>query len=168
MEIVPFIGLGIVLVLLPLALCVGLLFLILRKVKYGQYISSALALGSAFLVITAIWPMNSFYVDEFENNSGIAIKVKNVLYKDSSYPDMHGDYFSLAVFKVKSVDLLKLKSDLVESELDVCKTPRLVVEFLNGSDEQARCWSINRNVDEWFDFYYYKNTGILYYRFNQT
>jgi hypothetical protein len=168
MEILPFIGLGIILALLPLALCGGILFLVWTKVKYGEYISSALALGLVFVVITAIWPMESFYVDEFENNSGMSIEIKSVLYKDSSYPDMHGDYFSLAVFEVDSLDLLKLKSDLIESESDTCETPRLVVEFLNDSNEQARCWSINRNVDEWFNFFYYKNTGIVYYRFNQT
>ncbi|PTB85698.1 hypothetical protein C9940_05185, partial [Pseudidiomarina aestuarii] len=73
MELIPYIGLGLVVLILPLAIFSGILFLIWKKVPFGKYVSALLLVGFLFVVVTAIWPMDSFYKDELQNNAGLRL-----------------------------------------------------------------------------------------------
>ncbi|HCC82942.1 MULTISPECIES: hypothetical protein [unclassified Methylophaga] len=167
MELIPYIGLGLVVLILPLAIFSGILFLIWKKVPFGKYVSALLLVGFLFVVVTAIWPMDSFYKDELQNNAGLRLDDGyEVLAKSSSYPDMHGDYYSEAVFRVSELDLSTLTGDV--APIGQCVVPRMAEPFLPSQKGAIKCWGANRNIDEWFQLIYFPDSGILYYRFDQT
>ena len=121
----------------------------------------------SFFIVTALWPMNSFYVSEFETNSNVSLgKTFKVLVKKSSYPDFHGDYYSKAVFKIKNLDLSELAEDL--EEIDECNIPNLVKPYLDRDNSSPKCWEVNRDFDERFNVTYFEKANLLYYEFNQT
>ncbi|WP_369857857.1 hypothetical protein [Candidatus Thalassolituus haligoni] len=167
MELIPYIGLGLIVLILPLAILSGILLLIWKKVPFGKYVSSLLLVGFLFVVVTAIWPMDSFYKDELQNNAGLRVDDGyEVLAKSSSYPDMHGDYYSEAVFRVSELDLSTLAGDV--APIEQCVVPRMTKPFLPSQNGVIKCWGANRNIDEWFRLTYFPDSGILYYRFDQT
>ncbi|MBX3165689.1 MAG: hypothetical protein KF900_14525 [Bacteroidetes bacterium] len=58
-----------------------------------------------FQTYTAFYPTDSFYKDEFENNTGLKFpKSGDIIAKDASYPDTHGDYSATVLFKVNQED----------------------------------------------------------------
>lgn len=76
---------------------------------------------SLYTAYTAVYPTDSFYYDEFEYVTNRKIpKSAKIRFKDSSYPDIHGDYFSKSIFELSPQDynklLLELKSDRNLSE----------------------------------------------------
>lgn len=167
MELIPHIGLGIIVLIIPSAIFIGLLIVIWKRVPLGKYLSALLLAGFVFLVVTAIWPMDSFYVDELQNNSGLRVADGyEVLAKNSSYPDMHGDYYSEAIFRVTELNFLTMLNDVVP--IKKCTTPKIVEPFLSSDEGAIKCWSANRNIDEWFKLTYFPESEILYYRFDQT
>ena len=111
--------------------------------------------------------MDSFYKDELQNNAGLRVDDGyEVLAKSSSYPDMHGDYYSEAVFRVSELDLSTLAGDV--APIEQCVVPRMTKPFLPSQNGVIKCWGANRNIDEWFRLTYFPDSGILYYRFDQT
>lgn len=156
-----------VFVLLVIAV-IGLFFLAIWKTpKVGRLISVCLIGGIIFFIITGIWPSDSFYINEFEINSKVSLdKNFKILEKESSYPDMHGDYYSKAIFKVSNLDLSNLAVDLKKN--NECDIPELAKPYLNKGVGSISCWAVNRNTDEWFNLIYSEKIGILYYEFNQT
>ena len=167
MELIPYIGLGLILILLPLAILIGILILIWKKVPFGKYASLVLVIGVVFVIVTAIWPMDSFYIDELKNNTNLEVSGKyEVLSKNSSYPDMHGDYYSEAVLRVTEIDFSSLASDV--KPIEKCSVPSIAEPFLPVDYGVVKCWGSNRNIDEWFRLFYFPDSGVLYFRFDQT
>ena len=139
----------------------------MKTLKIKSLFGIALLGLFTFFIITAIWPMNSFYVDEFESNSNVSLGENfKVLVKESSYPGFHGDYYSKAVFRINDLDFSNLSTDL--EEILKCDIPNLVKPYLSKGNSFAKCWSVNRNLDEWFNLTYFEKSGILYFEFNQT
>lgn len=167
MELISYIGFGLLIIMLPLAILIGMLILIWKKDPYGKYVSLALGIGVIFVIVTAIWPMDSFYLDELRNNSNLEVSGKyEVLSKNSSYPDMHGDYYSEAVLRVTDMDFSSLSGDL--KPIEKCTVPSIAEPFLPADYGSVKCWASNRNIDEWFSLIYFPDRGILYFRFDQT
>jgi hypothetical protein len=167
MELIPYIGLGLIVLIISLAIFIGILILVWKKAPFGKYVSALLLVGSVFVVVTAIWPMNSFYLDELQDNAGLRLSGGyEVLAKSSSYPDMHGDYYSEAIFRVAELDISSLSSDVLPIER--CTVPRIAEPYLTSYKGAIKCWGASRNTDEWFRLTYFPDSGILYYRFDQT
>jgi len=167
MELILYIGLGLLAIVLPLAILIGILILIYKKFPYGKHVALVLGTGVLYGIVTAIWPTDSFYLDELQSNSNLKLLGKyKVLSKNSSFPDIHGDYYSEAVLRVTDIDLSSLASDL--KAIDKCTTPSMVKPFLLENSGAAKCWTSNRDIDKWFKLTYFPSIGLLHFRFNQT
>jgi len=69
-------------------------------------------------MLIAIFPKESFYVEEFEKNTGHPFpKSGKFLLKDASYPDIHGDYIARAVVQLSETDYLNLQNSFVNDTL---------------------------------------------------
>ncbi len=88
----------------------------LTKSRFKKYalIFPVVIVGSLiFFIYTAFYPTDSFYEDEFEYNTGIKLPPSaDILDKDASYPDQHGDYWSAAIIQLNESDYSKLKTEL--------------------------------------------------------
>ncbi len=97
-------------------------------------------LFASYHVYIAFYPSDSFYVDEFESNTKITFpKSGNIIIKGASYPDIHGDYSSSAIFSVDENDfhsiLNKIKASK-EFQLDNC-------DFSFGMEIRSKSSSFN-------------------------
>jgi hypothetical protein len=91
-----------VITLIPSALA----YLICRWLTKKGYkkIGLVVLLSVVFLTIyssyTTFYPTDSFYEDEFEYNTTLNVpKSIDIIAKDASYPDTHGDYSAIAIFR---------------------------------------------------------------------
>jgi len=94
------------LIFLIIIIPVGLTYLVYRwltKKGYkiiGLTILATISIWSIYSFYTAFYPTDSFYEDEFKNNTGLDFpKSGDFLTKDASYPDIHGDYSATALFR---------------------------------------------------------------------
>lgn len=107
-------------------LLIGIPFLlsywIYRFIKRKQYNSKHrliallpfIAVG--YFVFDAIYPSEGFYRVDFKEVTGIElISTAYFHHKDASYPDMHGDYTSVAIVEVGSFFYEKLSGHLLEN-----------------------------------------------------
>ncbi|MGB6092300.1 MAG: hypothetical protein WBF83_00900 [Moheibacter sp.] len=98
-------------VLLLISIPIGIAYLIFRFLskkgykKIGLIVLFSVIGGMIYIIYTAIYPTDSFYKDEFENFTEIEFpKSAKIIWKDSSYPDIHGDYQSGMIFIADSAD----------------------------------------------------------------
>jgi hypothetical protein len=110
---------GIVLILALISLPTVTAFFINRwltkkGVKYIGIILLVVApLWTIYEAYTAIYPTDSFYLDEFkEVTLREAPKTAEVIKKKASYPDFHGDYCSSALIKLSRHDYTNLLNEL--------------------------------------------------------
>ena len=61
---------------------------------------------------TAVFPNDSFYYEEFEYVTNRKIPGSEIKFKDSDYPDFHGDYSSKSIIELSQADFDKLLKDL--------------------------------------------------------
>ncbi|MGQ0698035.1 MAG: hypothetical protein ACT4PZ_07305 [Panacagrimonas sp.] len=79
----------------------------------GKLVSSALFVGIAFAICTAIFPADLFYKNEFVQITGQEFPASGkYIFKEASYPDFHGDYMSCAVIEVSEDDFKRLRSEM--------------------------------------------------------
>jgi energy-coupling factor transporter transmembrane protein EcfT len=70
-------------------------------------------LWTVYSVYTAIYPTDSFYLEEFkEVTLRKAPKTAKVISKTASYPDFHGDYCSASLIKLSKNDYIDLIKEL--------------------------------------------------------
>ena len=126
--------------------------------KIGNAIAIAAVVGTFYLVYTAIFPPASFYEDEFEQNTGVELpKSAKFLAKDSWYPDLHGDYWSVAVVELSTEDFAQLKQQLSEEskmQIDTSKYGIGITTDFDDLTSQFDMNSINLTLvsrqSEWF------------------
>lgn len=94
---------------------VGLAYLVFRWLRLRGYkiigivIMVAVTIWSVYSSYTAFYPTDGFYEDEFEIYTGLDFPASgNILTKDASYPDLHGDYSATAIFKTDKNDFNKI------------------------------------------------------------
>ncbi|MBW7870721.1 MAG: hypothetical protein H3C39_06630 [Flavobacteriia bacterium] len=97
--------------LLLILVPIGIAYLIFRFLskkgykKIGLIVLFSVIVGMIYIIYTAIYPTDSFYKDEFENFTEIEFpKSAKIVWKDSSYPDIHGDYQAGMIFIADSAD----------------------------------------------------------------
>ncbi|MFN0187505.1 MAG: hypothetical protein ACKVQV_02255 [Bacteroidia bacterium] len=97
--------------LLITLILIGLAYLVSRWLtkkgykKTGITILTTVTISIVYFSYTAFYPTDSFYEDEFEDNTGLDFPLTgNILFKNASYPDQHGDYSATALFKVSKKD----------------------------------------------------------------
>ena len=117
--------------------------MILVVVGYGAYVS--------------LVPRDSFYKEDFEKFSGVQFPASGkIIKKYASYPDLQGEYISVALIKLSSADYQKLKDELNRtsgSVIDTAGYPFLehTFRFLgdsikSGSRNFAVIYRINKSV----------------------
>jgi hypothetical protein len=68
---------------------------------------------TVYLVYTAFFPRNSYYLDEFkEVTLRQAPKTAKIIRKSASYPDFHGDYCSASIIRLTREDYIDLLIEL--------------------------------------------------------
>ena len=148
---------------------IGITWLItycLRKIpKVGDLLSGLFVLFIVFRIVTAVWPRNSFYIDDFEYFTKLDLpEAVEVLYKSSSFPDMHGDYFSEALFRVKNLNVENMPANIEESSQ--CSVPVTVEAHIALDSQGVQCWFVdNLDGDKHFEFLYFPTTDLLYFSF---
>jgi len=77
------------------------------------YLVTASVCISIYEAYTAVYPGDDFYFDEFKYVAGKDIPQSAIIkFKDSSYPDFHGDYFSKSIIELSGADYNKLLNEL--------------------------------------------------------
>lgn len=83
----------------------------------------------AYNIYFAIYPGESFYVDEFKNAASWNLpKTTHFLKKEASYPDFHGKYGTAFLIEVSKEDFNNLESELLSEK-------RFKKGVLHGSPE---------------------------------
>jgi len=85
----------------------------LSKKYLIPFISIFLIIFSLYQSITAVYPNDSFYFDEFKYVTKREIpKSAKIKFKESSYPDFHGDYSSKSIIELSERDFNQLLKEL--------------------------------------------------------
>lgn len=95
-----------------------------RKENILRFLSVALfaitnisAAAALFEVYTAIYPLESFYKEEFKKVTGLDFPASGrFLFKDASYPSWQGDYESCAIIEVSREDYVMLRSKMQKQQ----------------------------------------------------
>ena len=103
-----------------------------------------------WIIFTAIYPRSPYYKKQFENATNIEFpKNANFLTKASSYPDIHGDYYSFQIVKTEKSFLDTLENHMQKSDF----TKGNVQEFKHKL--QTELEKINLSNSN-FESYYFK------------
>lgn len=92
----------------------------LRKTKFK--LISIICLISApiftlYVVYRAIYPDDDFFLEEYKTVTLInAPKSAVILKKTATYPDFHGDYISVSMFRLSKSEYLKLYNTLIKDK----------------------------------------------------
>jgi len=119
---------------------------------------------SMYQTYFALYPHDSFYVDEFEENTGLALPSSAVIVeKDSSYPDTHGDYWAAAAIELSPVEFANLNKAVQASsafKLDTANRIGVTSEYrITFSDDRFKAVSLTYgNINkEWFKVAFLKD-----------
>ena len=139
-----------------------------RKTKFKKYalIIPWFILGTLiFIIYTAFYPNDSFYLEDFELNTNIKLpKTAKILDKDASYPDQFGDYWSSAIIELNEDEYLNLQLELSKSEnfaidtttqkIGITKDYSKLTE--NISENEIKIVYYNKN-EQWFKVAFLKD-----------
>ena len=85
-----------------------------KKGPYARVTVVALSGFVGYQVAIAAFPRDSFYREEFQYRTGIAMPSSaKIVFKKASYPDFHGDYASEMLFEVSPSDFAWLERTLL-------------------------------------------------------
>jgi hypothetical protein len=139
-----------------------------RKGRIGRFAVIGLLAYIFISTYLAFYPSDSFYKSEFERVTDIKFPSSGVfIEKRSSYPDIHGDYSSCALFTVSPEDFEYIKSKIVAtfeaetgSEPNPCtshdkwqnKPPSYLYSLKNESEGENREWGLLKGNRIYFSF----------------
>lgn len=90
-----------ILAVLLILVLVAMTFVLHKLWKWhvvGKAIVLSFSAFTFFHIWTAIWPTDSWYLEDFETRTSIQLSENvKVLYKRATFPDFQGDYFSTAI-----------------------------------------------------------------------
>ena len=118
--------------LIPVGLAY-LVFLWLTKKGYkkiGLAILATVTIWTVYSSYTAFYPTDSFYEDEFEYNIGLDFPTSgDILTKDASYPDLHGDYSATVLFKTDKNDFNKILTTNEFKKINNINSSRYLISY---------------------------------------
>ena len=133
--------------------------IILVIVGYGAYVS--------------LVPRDSFYKEDFEKYSGMTFPPSgSILKKYATYPDLKGEYISVALIRLSTADYQTLKEELNRSrslEVDTTQYPFLgnTFKFLGDSSQRAnKNFAIVYRINKAVIGFYKDGTTILFEKRN--
>ncbi len=170
----------------------GLLYLIYlpfkkRLIKSGKLtnqksrIINRLYIGLIVLIAifstwTAFFPLNGFYKEEFENNTGLEFPESGkIRAKDSEYPNFQGDYWAAAIFEVNDTDYKSLKNKLLNDENFQVDTtnkkigiPREFDNLILDIDKEEIEIVLSNKTKEWFKVAFLKDGKTIIFERSST
>lgn len=157
------------LVILVAVLLAFVLYKLWRWHAVGKAIALSFCTVAFFNIWTAIWPQSSWYIEEFERETNIQLSENvKVLYKDSVFPDPHGDYYSQAAFQLKDAEFDSVLGEIQFSLTQVeCSDDRfyLISGLIDSSPDS--CWyMLRKNPTETFELIVFDETKIIEFEFN--
>jgi hypothetical protein len=156
-------------VLAMAAIVGGALYWIWKKGRIGKIGSVAIAVWIGFHVVTAIWPLDSFYLEEYSYRSGLSpLQAAIVLDKFATYPDFHGDYYSEALIQLEKNEYQRLKSEAPLVLSEECYVPKMASSKLGGEIVPIGCWSYEEENDKYFYLVVFSDEKSIYFQFSQT
>jgi hypothetical protein len=135
---------------------IGLAYLVFRwltKIGYkiiGLTILATVTIWTIYSTYTAFYPTDDFYEEEFEYNTGLDFPTSgDILTKNASYPDLHGDYSATALFKTDSKDFKKILTAIQKDskfQLDTIPYKFNLANFDKTIKETSfnKCFTLNR------------------------
>lgn len=102
-----------ILVLIPTIISINIYKWLAKKgyKKIGIGVISIIVFWTVYSVYTAFFPTKQFFISEFETKTKIDFPDSGIIVlKESSYPDLHGDYTVKILFKSDSIDFNKILS----------------------------------------------------------
>jgi hypothetical protein len=158
----------ITLLIFSLLLVMTLSYWLWRKGRIGRLAVIALLSYISINSYLAFYPSDSFYKSEFERTTNFKFPSSGVfIEKQSSYPDIHGDYSSCALFTVSPKDYEYIKSKIVTNldaetgrEPNPCaahnkwknKLPRYSYSLTHESEDERREWGLLIGNKVYFSF----------------
>ncbi len=118
--------------------------------KIGLAFLATVTIWTVYSFYTAFYPTDSFYEDEFEFNTGLDLPTTgDILTKDASYPDLHGDYSATARFKTDSKDFKNILTSIQKDskfKLDTIPFKSNLANFDAIVKETSfnKCFTLNR------------------------
>jgi len=111
-----------------------------------------------YIVFRGFYPEDSFFKEEFERNSGINFPSSgDIIEKEATYPDFHGDYQAYAIMEVDENEYWKLESKFLKSPLFKVYSKNQDIRFTLNFRDLTNTY--NENETE-IAFYY--NQGIWF------
>jgi len=161
-------------ILVPMALLCALSWWVFHKGRIGKFLVVAAWIGLAYLLITAIWPLEGFYRSEFEGRTGLQVPPSaRFIYKHSTFPDFHGDHIVEAMFVVSTNDFQRLTKLLHDRPEAKSRKPFIAgwqqMDDINGSPLQFLDWEyISVEGDDHFSWGLLSDGITIVYSFIQT
>jgi len=138
------------------------------KGRIGRFAVIGLLAYISISSYLAFYPSDSFYKSEFERITNIKFPSSGVfIEKQSSYPDIHGDYSSCALFTASPEDFEYIKSKIVatlEAEMgrepNPCvaynkwqnRLPSYLYSLTKESEGENREWGLLKGNKVYFSF----------------
>ena len=168
-DIIVLLILAILIVLVSLLLLLLLIRWLCKKGTWGKVVSILMLGGITYMIVTAIWPLKGFYIDEFVCRSGLTFPKSAVfLYKSATYPDFHGDYSSEAVFTVSEADFEYLKNEILKRRKDGLEKPWMP-SFGKIRQDQCLMWeNISEKIDQHLSWGLMNDGRTVFFVYNQT
>ncbi len=114
-----FVVLIVVIMILIIGIPIGLSIIIYKFIKKRnfnkkfQLIALIPVLTIVYLICTAVYPLDEFYIEKYEEVTNMKFPDKGIIkYKSASYPDQFGDYTACFVVELEQVELELLKNNL--------------------------------------------------------
>ena len=142
--------------------------------KIASFISALIIGLFSYSIFSAIYPPDSFYIDEFEENTKLVFpKSGKIILKDADFPDHFGDYWATAVVVVSENDFNILFHDLKANKDFKLDTSKFGIgigtdfeKLIQGSFKESDIKIILANqTKEWFKVAFLKDgTTIIFER----
>jgi len=122
-----------------------------------------------FSIYTAIYPLDSFYFDDFKKVTSTEIpKSATIIEKTASYPDFHGKYVSCSLIKISKQDYLLLlkrlrnNKNLIEN-LNVIYSEEFDFVMKNENIKNIKFSFGQQNHTSYIGFFADQKTVVVYF-----
>lgn len=123
-----------------------------KKLKYALIFPlTSLQVSIFYSVFIALYPPDSFYIEEYKTVIGTpAPPSANVVKKSASYPDFHGSYNSVSLIKLSDLDFTFLRNEINKSknfgEADLIYTETLNDVLNSDNGIKQITWKERKNA----------------------
>ena len=116
-----FLTIIIFLIIVLLGIIYGTIKMFFSKKKWVKIIACGSSLAIIFLLFSiyrAFYPSTDFYIEEWSYSTNLAYpESANIIWKNATYPDQHGDYTASAIIEMSAKDFIKLHNSVKNNKV---------------------------------------------------